>query len=157
MKLKKHLSWWDPGHNENEYGNFPTDPREGCVQHRAGQCAGHCAGVKEDHEASTAEPSGRRGTGVLSPAAEQNACLIHEDDSDQSLYSCPSPTDGGGDDLVNLAASSTLQVWFDMEALGAHVCDNLDAIATTVQHQRTAFRSDVHIEGPRQLRVHHEC
>ena len=36
---------------------------------------------------------------MLSPAAEQNACLLHEDDSDQSLHSCPSPTDGGGDDL----------------------------------------------------------
>ena len=47
-----------------------------------------------------------------------------------------------------------------MEALGAHVCDNLDAIATTVQHPRTAFRSDVQIEPAeeaRQLRVHHEC
>ena len=50
---------------------------------------------------------------------------------DQSLYSCSSPTDGGGDDLENLAASSSLQEWFDMEVLGAHVCDNLDAIATT--------------------------
>ena len=54
--------------------------------------------------------------------------------------------DGGGDDLENLAASSSLQVWFDMEALGSRVCDNLDAIATTVQHLRTALRSDDQIE-----------
>ena len=85
---------------------------------------------------------------MLTPASEQDAYLLHEDDSDQSLYSCSSPTDGSGDDLENLAASSSLQVWFDMEALGAHVCDNLDAIATTVQYLRTAFRPDVQIEPP---------
>ena len=72
--------------------------------------AGQCACVKEDHEASTAEPSRGRGTGVLSPASQQDACLFHEDDSDQSMYSCPSPTNGGGDNLENLAASSSLQV-----------------------------------------------
>ena len=68
-----------------------------------------------------------------------------------SMYSCPSPTGGGDDDLENLAASSSLQVWFDMEALGTHVCDNLDVIATTVQHSRTAFRSDVQIEPPEEV------
>ena len=47
MKLKKYFSWWEVDHNENEYGNFPTDPGEEYVQHRAGQCAG----MKEDHEA----------------------------------------------------------------------------------------------------------
>ena len=88
---------------------------------------------------------------MLSPAVEQNACLLHDDDSGQSLYSWPSPTDGGGDGLENLAASSSLQVWFDMEALGAHVCDNLDEIATTVQHLRTAFRSDVQIQPPEEV------
>ena len=88
---------------------------------------------------------------MLSPAAQQNACLLREDDSDQSMYSCPSPTDGGGDDLEILAASSSLQEWFDMEALGAHVSDNLDAIATTEQHLRTAFRSDVQIELPEEV------
>ena len=87
---------------------------------------------------------------MLSHAAEQNACLLNEDDSDQSMYSCPSPTDGGGGDLENRAASSSLQVWFDMEALGAHVCDNLDAIATIVQHL-TAFRPDVQIEPPEEV------
>ena len=25
LKLKKYFSWWEPGHSENEYGNFPTD------------------------------------------------------------------------------------------------------------------------------------
>ena len=82
VKLKKYVGWWEAGHNERE---CPEKKRD---QHRTGQCAG----VKEDHEASTAEPSGSRGTGVLSPAAEQNACLLHEDDSDQSMFSCASPT-----------------------------------------------------------------
>ena len=55
--------------------------------------------MKEDLEANVTELSGARGTGALSHAAEQNACFLHENDSDQSLYSCPSPTDGGGDEL----------------------------------------------------------
>ena len=117
VRLKEYFSWWEPGHNENEYGNFPTDPGEKCVQRRTGKCTG---------------------------ASEQDTCLLHEDDSDQSIYSCPSPTD-------DLAASLSLQVWFDMEALGAHVCDNLDAIATTVQNRRTTFRSDVQIEPPEEV------
>ena len=33
-----------------------------------------------------------------------------------------------------------------METLGAHECDHLDGIATTVQHSKTAFRSDVQIK-----------
>ena len=67
------------------------------------------------------------------------------------MYSCSSPSDGGGDDLETLAASSSLQVWFDMKVSGAHVCDNLDAIATTVQHLRTAFGSHVQIEPPEEV------
>ena len=129
VKLKKSFGWWDAGHDENECGDFSSDPEKKCDQHRTGQCAG----VKEDPESSPTKLSGERATGVLSPAEEQNACLLHEDDSDRSLYSCPSPTNGCGDDLENLAASSSLQALFDMEVLGAHVCDNLDAIATTVQ------------------------
>ena len=34
----------------------------------------------------------------------------------------------------------------NMGVLGAHVCNNLDAIATTEQRLRTAFRSDVQVE-----------
>ena len=93
---------------------------------------------------------------MSSPTSEQDACFLHEDDSDQSMCSCPSPTDGGGDDLENLAASSSLQVWFDMEALGAHVCYNVDAISTTVQHLRTAFRPVVRIERPEEVPVNSE-
>ena len=97
--LKEYFSWWETGHNENEHGNFPTDPEKECVQHRTGQCAG----VKEDPEPSMTELSGEEGTGLLSPASEQDACLLHEDDSDQSMYSCPSPTiDRGSDDLEKL-------------------------------------------------------
>ena len=107
--------------------------------------------MEEDPESSPPELSGERGTGVLSHSAEQNACLLHENDSDQSMHSCPSPTDGGGDDLENLAASSSLQAWFDMEVLEAHECDSLDAIATTKQRLRTAFRSDVHVEPPEEV------
>ena len=51
------------------------------------------------------ELSGGRGTGLLSHAAEQDACLLNENGSDQSMYSCPSPTVEGGDDLENMAAS----------------------------------------------------
>ena len=66
---------------------------------------GQCAAVEEDPESSPMELSGERGTGVLSHAEEQDACLLHENGSDQSMYSCPSPTDEGGDDLDNMGAS----------------------------------------------------
>ena len=72
VKLKMYISWWEAELNENEYGNFPTDSGEECVQHRAGQCAG----VKEDPDASTAEPSRGRGTGVLSPASPAKTTVI---------------------------------------------------------------------------------
>ena len=107
---------------------------------------GQCAAVEEDPESSPTEPSGERGTGALSHAAEQDACLLNENGSDQSMYSCPSPTDEGGDDLENMAASPLLQVWLDTEALEAQESDNLDVVATTEQHSKTAFRSDVQIE-----------
>ena len=74
-------------------------------------------------------------------------------------YSCPSPTDEGGDDLENMAASSSLQAWFDTDALEVRENDNLDVVATTEQHSKTALRLDVQIEPPeeglRQLRIHH--
>ena len=63
-----------------------------------------------------------------------------------SMYSCPSPTDEGGDDLENMAASSLLQARFDMEVLGAHECDNLDVVVTTEQHPKTTFRPDLQVE-----------
>ena len=104
--------------------------------------------MKEDLEANVTELSG----GALNHAAWQDACFLHENDSDQSLYSCPSPTDGGGDDLENLAASSLLQARFDMEVLGAHECDKLDGVtAMTEQHPKTAFRSEVKIESPEEV------
>ena len=67
--------------------------------------------MKEDPESSPTELSGERGTGALSPAAEQDACLLHEDDNDQSMYTCPAPTDGGGDDLEDLAAPGVVLTW----------------------------------------------
>ena len=147
MKLKEHVGWWEAGHNDKEYENFPTDPWEECVQHRTGKCSG----AKEDPEANVTEPSGGRETCVSSPTSEQDACLLHEDDNDQSMCSCSSPTDGGGDDLENWAVSPSLQVWFGMEALGAHVCDNLEAIATNVQRLRATFRSYVQVEPPEEV------
>ena len=80
---------------------------------------------------------------MLSHAAEQDACLLHENGCDQSMYACPSPTDEGGDNLENMAASPPLQVWFDTEVLEALESDNLVVVATTGQHSKTAFRSDV--------------
>ena len=95
-----------------------------------------CAGVKEDLEASVTVLSGGTGTGELSFAAEQDACFLHENGSDQSVYSCPSPTDEGGDDLENMAASPPLQVWFGTQVLEALERDNLDVVATTEQHSK---------------------
>ena len=66
--------------------------------------------------------------------------------SDQSMYSCPSPTDEGGDNLENMAASPPLQVWFETEVLEAH-----ERVATTEQHSKTAFLSDVQIEPPQEV------
>ena len=63
----------------------------------------------------------------------------------------PETAEKMGDDLENLAVSSSLQAWFDTEVLGAHVCDNVDAIATTEQRSRTAFRSDVKFEPPEEV------
>ena len=134
VKLKKYVGWWEAGHNENE-------------------CRNLSAGVEEDLEASVTELSGGRGTGVLRHAAEQNACLLHEDGSDQSVHSCPSPTDGGGDDLENLAASSSLQAWFDTEVLEVRENDNLDAIATTEQRPKTTFRPDVQVEPSEEVQT----
>ena len=107
---------------------------------------GQCAGVKEDLEVSVTELSGGRGTGVLSHTVEQDACLLHENGRDQSMYSCPSPTDDGGDDLENMAASPPLQVWSDTEVLETHESDNLDVVATTEQHPKTTFRPEVQVE-----------
>ena len=99
---KEHFGWWEADHNENERRNFSAGPEKKCDQHRTGQCAG----VRKDPESSAKELSGESGTGVLSPAAEQDACLLHENDSDQSMYSCPSPaSDRGGKDLKNLAGA----------------------------------------------------
>ena len=91
MKLKEHVGWWEAELNENERRDFPPGPEKKCDQYRIGQCAA----VEEDPESSPTELSGERGTGVLSHA-EQDACLLHENGSDQSMNSCPSPTDEGG-------------------------------------------------------------
>ena len=82
---------------------------------------------------------------------EQNACLLHENGSDQSVHSCPSPTDGGGDDMENLAASSLLQAWFDMEVFEVHESDDLDVVAATEQHWKKR-RSDQMFRSSRQKR-----
>ena len=142
MKLKEHVGWWEAELNENERRDFSPGPEKKCDRYRIGQCAA----VEEDPESSPTELSGERGTGVLSHAAEQDACLLHEDGCDQSMYSCPSPTDEGGDNLENMAASPPLQVWFDTEVLEALESDNLVVVATTGQHSKTAFRSDVQVE-----------
>ena len=53
--------------------------------------------------------------------------------------------------LENMAASPPHQVWFDTEVLEALESDNLDVVATTGQHSKTAFRSDVQIEPPEEV------
>ena len=142
VKLKKHFSWWEAELNENERRDFPPGPEKKCDRYGTGQCAA----AEEDPESSPTEPSGERGTGTLSHAAEQDACLLHDNGSDQSMYSCPSPTDVGGDDLKNMAASPPLQVWFDTAVLEALESDILDVVATIEQHSKTAFRPDVQVE-----------
>ena len=113
MKLKEHVDWWEAELNEKKRRAFPPGQEKKCDRYRIGQCAA----VEEDPESSPTELSAERGTGVLSHAAEQDACLLHENGSDQSMYSCPSPTDEGGDDLENMAASPPVQVWFDTEVV----------------------------------------
>ena len=147
MKMKEHVGRWEAEINENERRDFPPGPEKKCDRNRTGQCAA----VEEDPESSPTELSGERGTAVLSHGAEQDACLVHENGSEQSMYSCPSPTDEGGDDLENMGASPPLQVWFDTEVLEALESDNLDVVATTEQHSKTAFRSDVQVEPPEEV------
>ena len=60
--------------------------------------------------------------------------------------------DRDGDDLEDLMVLPC-QVWFDTEAPDAFERDNLDTIATTVQHLRTSARSEVRIESPREISV----
>ena len=84
MKLKEHVGWWEPEHNENECRDSSLVREKKCDRYGTGQCAA----VEEDPESSPTEPSGERGTGASSHAAEQDACLLHENGSDQSMYSC---------------------------------------------------------------------
>ena len=98
------------------------------------------------------ELPGERGTSMLSTVPERDG-PFHEDDNDQSAYTCPSPMlDRDGDDLEDLM-EMPCQVWFDSEAPQAFKRDNLDTIATTVQHLRTSARSEVRIESPREISV----
>ena len=146
VKLKEHVGWWEAEHNENERRDFPPGSEKKCDRYRIGQCAA----VEEDPESSPTELSGGRETGVLSHAAEQDACLLHENGSDQSMYSCPSPTDeGGGDNLENMAASPPLQVWFDTEVLEALESDNLDVLLHLGSIRK---RSDQMFKSSRQKR-----
>ena len=73
VKLKKHFSWWEPEHNENECRDSSPCPEKKCDRYGTGQCAA----VEEDPESSPTELSGRRGTGVLSHAVGQDACVHH--------------------------------------------------------------------------------
>ena len=82
----------------------------------------------------------------MSPAPERDDCLPHKDDGDQSAHPCPSPMiDGGDEDLEDLVALSR------QEALEAFACDKLDTTATTSQHVRATFRSDVQNEPPKEV------
>ena len=73
---------------------------------------------------------------MLSDASEQDVCLLHEDYSDQSMCSCSSSTDGGGDDLENLTASSSLQrnlTWKRWETM----CDDNGSVCA-ISHDRAS-------------------
>ena len=94
----------------------------------------HTAG---DAEMGKTEFLGERETSELSIIPERGVCLFHEDDYDQSAYSCPSPLIGrGSDDLEDLMVLPC-QAWFG-----------------TRKHQKplsmTLARSEVQIESPRE-------
>ena len=145
VKLKEHAGQWEAEHNEPGCRDSSLGPEKKCDRYEPGSAL-PWKKVLSQARRSHLE---REGTGALSHAAEQDACLLHENGSDQSMYLCPSPTDEGGDDLENMAAS--LHIWFDMEVLEAHESDNLDVVATTEQHSKTAFRSDVQIEAAEEV------
>ena len=77
-----------PGHNKNECGNFSAALRKKSVQPDK---AGRHAGVEVDPETGKRKPSGRKGTGAVSPASGVDACLLYENDSDQDAYFFPLP------------------------------------------------------------------
>ena len=54
VKVKKHFSWWEPEHNENECRDSPPRPDNKNDLYRIGQCAA----VEEDPESNLTEPSG---------------------------------------------------------------------------------------------------
>ena len=64
------LKFIDAELNENERRDFPPGPGKKCDRYRTGQCV-----AVEDPVSSA--------TCVLSHAAEQDACLLHENSSDE--------------------------------------------------------------------------
>ena len=133
-KPTEYFSWAKPGHSKSEYRHFSTEREKRLVQQ------------DRAHRHTAEDPDMGK--------AERDVCLFHEDDNDQSAYPCPSPLiDRDGDDLEDLMVVLPCQVWFDTEAPEAFERNNLDTIATTVQHLRTLARSEVRIESPREISV----
>ena len=100
-----------------------------------------------------------RGTGALSHAAEQDACVLHENGGDQSMYSCPSPT-------------KVVTIWSTWQRRHRSRCGLTRRHLTPMRvitwiwlPQLSSIRNSVPIRclnraarrGPRQLRIHHEC
>ena len=72
---------------------------------------------------------------MLSTVPERDVCLFHEDDNDRSAYRCPfTPCSTEMVTIWKILMMLPCQVWFDTEAPEAFERDNLDTIATTVQH-----------------------
>ena len=69
-----------PGHNKNQCRNFSAALRQGWS-------AARCIPTGQARK----KPTGRIGTGAVSPAPGLDACVLHEDDSDQDAYLFPLP------------------------------------------------------------------
>ena len=111
-KPKEYFSWRKPGHSKGEYRYFSA-VREKRLVPRDKRPTDTLPRILRWVRQGSWE---REGTSVLSIIPERDVCLSHEDDDDQSAYSCPSPLiDRGIDDLEDLMVLPC-QVWFDTEA-----------------------------------------
>ena len=96
--------------------------------------------MEVDPETGKRKPSGGKGTGAVSPAPGLDACLLHENDSDQNAYLFPLPmVDESNDSPEDLMALSH-QALFDMGAARS-VCP-------------TTFRPDVPIQPSEEVPLH---
>ena len=121
-KAKECFNCGKPGHNKNECRNFSATLRKKSVQPDK---AGRSAGVEVDPETGKRKPTEGKGTGAVNPAPGLDACLLHEDDSDQDAYLFPLPmVDESNDSPEDLMALSR-RVLFDTGGSEVSVTNNV--------------------------------